>query len=1606
MDASQRLSGSGSESGGNGRDSAVRGDARPSTGVAVMPPARQGLYDPANEHDACGLGFVAHIKGKKSHAIIAQGLRILENLSHRGATGADPLQGDGAGILIQMPDAFLRRACGKLGITLPAIGQYGVGMAFLPQEPASRMACEQEIERAIAAEGQVLLGWRDVPTNNEGLSERTKEVEPVIRQVFVARGSRDMDQAALERKLYVIRKRSGHAIQALALRHGKEFYVPSFSTRTLCYKGMLLAHQVGSFYADLADPTMVSALAMVHQRFSTNTFPTWDLAHPFRFVCHNGEINTLRGNFNWIRAREGAIASAVLGEDLPKLFPLIYEGQSDSASFDNALELLVMAGYPLAHAMMMMIPEAWAGNPLMDEDRRAFYEYHAALMEPWDGPAAMAFTDGRQIGATLDRNGLRPARYVVTDDDMIVMASEVGVLDIPEKKIVRKWRLQPGKMLLVDLERGRIVDDDELKRTLATAKPYREWIGRCRLSLEAMPEPAPAIPPEVAVLDRQQAFGWTQEDVKVILAPMAANGEEAIGSMGNDAALPVLSNRPKILYAYFKQLFAQVTNPPIDPIREELVMSLVTFIGPRPNLLAVDYEAGVTEPPMRLEAEQPILTADAMEKIRHVELFSGGAFRAEELDICYPAAWGANGMEAALASLAAHAVDAIRQGRNILILSDRNVGPDRLPIPALLATAAVHEHLVKKGLRTSAGLVVETGSAREVHHFALLAGYGAEAIHPYLALETLADPASLPDGVEPKEAPKKFIKAVCKGLYKVMSKMGISTYQSYCGAQIFEAVGLQKAFVDKYFTGTASNVEGIGLFEVAEEAARLHAQAFGSDPLLDGALDAGGEYHYRVRGEEHMWTPDSIAKLQHASRTGSYATYREYAALINEQGSKLKTLRGLFELRAGARQPVPLDEVEPASSIVRRFATGAMSLGSISTEAHTTLAVAMNRIGGKSNTGEGGEDEMRYRAEMRAGASSIADGSTLAGVIGRDRIERDMPLKAGDSLRSKIKQVASGRFGVTAEYLASADQIQIKMAQGAKPGEGGQLPGHKVSDYIAKLRYSVPGVGLISPPPHHDIYSIEDLAQLIHDLKNANARASISVKLVSEIGVGTVAAGVAKAKADHVTISGHDGGTGASPVSSIKHAGTPWELGLAETQQTLVLNRLRGRIVVQVDGQMKTGRDVVFGALLGADEFGFATAPLVATGCIMMRKCHLNTCPVGVATQDPVLRRKFAGQPEHVVNYFFFVAEEVRELMAKLGFRRFEEMIGRADLIDMKKGVEHWKAKGLDFSRIFHQPAMPASVARHQCESQDHGLERALDHRLVGEAAPALDRRAPVRFSHPIRNANRSVGAMLSGEIARRYGHEGLPDDTIHVNFDGVAGQSFGAFLARGVTFELKGGTNDYVGKGLSGGRIVVYPDPACPAKPEENIVVGNTVMYGAIAGEAYYRGVAGERFCVRNSGATAVVEGTGDHGCEYMTGGTVVVLGRTGRNFAAGMSGGIAYVYDADGTFARRCNTAMVALERVLPEAEQAREERELAQAGKARARHAGRSDEAQLRELVERHLRFTGSSVALAMLDDWDVARSRFVKVLPAEYRRALTEMAAKAALAPASAKQREAA
>ncbi|AMP12800.1 glutamate synthase-related protein [Collimonas pratensis] len=1556
----------------------------------------QGLYDPANEHDACGVGFIAHIKGNKSHSVIEQGLLILKNLDHRGAVGADKLMGDGAGILIQVPDQFYREEMAKLGVTLPPPGEFGVGMVFLPKENASRIACEQEIERAVLAEGQVVLGWRDVPVDIEmPMSPTVRDKEPVIRQIFIGRGPDIMVTDALERKLYVIRKSSGHAIQALNLLHGKEFFVPSMSARTVVYKGLLLADQVGVYYKDLQDARCLSALALVHQRFSTNTFPEWPLAHPYRLLAHNGEINTVKGNFNWMRAREGVMKSHVLGDDLKKLFPLIYEGQSDTACFDNALELLLMAGYPIAQAMMMMIPEAWENHTTMDDNRRAFYEYHAAMMEPWDGPAAMAFTDGRHIGGTLDRNGLRPARYIVTDDDFVVMASESGVLPIPESKIIQKWRLQPGKMFLIDLDAGRIIDDKELKDTFANAKPYKQWIESVRVKLDELKAEPSESGSTIPLLDRQQLFGYTQEDIKFLMSPMAAAAEEAIGSMGNDSPLAVMSNKNKTLYHYFKQLFAQVTNPPIDPIREAMVMSLVSFIGPKPNML----DTNNINPPMRLEVSQPILNYDDIAKLRNISAHTGGKFKSHELNICYPVAWGKEGIEARLASLCAKAVDAVKSGHNILIVSDRKVDAEQVAIPALLATSAIHQHLVSKGLRTSTGLVVETGSARETHHFALLAGYGAEAIHPYLAMDTLTELAhGLPGALSPEKAIYNFQKAVGKGLLKVMSKMGISTYMSYCGAQIFEAIGLNKAMTQKYFKGTASNVEGIGVFEVAEEALRLHRAAFSDDPVLANALDAGGEYAFRIRGEEHMWTPDAIAKLQHSTRSNNFNSYKEYAQLINDQSKRHMTLRGLFEFKIDPSKAIPLDEVEPAKEIVKRFATGAMSLGSISTEAHATLAVAMNRIGGKSNTGEGGEDENRYRQELKG--IPIKQGETLASVIGKDRIEVDIPLQAGDSLRSRIKQVASGRFGVTAEYLISADQIQIKMAQGAKPGEGGQLPGHKVSEYIAKLRFSVPGVGLISPPPHHDIYSIEDLAQLIHDLKNVNPRASISVKLVSEVGVGTVAAGVAKAKSDHVVIAGHDGGTGASPLSSIKHAGSPWELGLAETQQTLVLNGLRNRIRVQADGQMKTGRDVVIGALLGADEFGFATAPLVVEGCIMMRKCHLNTCPVGVATQDPVLRAKFSGKPEHVVNFFFFIAEEVRQIMAQLGLRDFNELIGRADLLDKSRALTHWKAQGLDFSRIFYQPALPEGGVYYHTEEQDHGLAKALDHKLIAQAKAALDKGERVSFISPIRNLNRTVGAMLSGEVAKKYGHEGLPDDTIHIQLQGTAGQSAGAFLAHGVTLDLVGEGNDYVGKGLSGGRIIVRPNTEFRGRAVDNIIAGNTVLYGAIAGEAFLNGVAGERFAVRNSGAIAVVEGTGDHGCEYMTGGTVVVLGETGRNFGAGMSGGLAYVYDPDGTFAAQCNMAMVTLESVLSQGEQ---EATIDKAIWHSTTRGGevQADEAILKGLIERHFKYTGSTRARNLLDNWVVSRSKFVKVFPTEYKRALGELNAVASAAPAKEK-----
>ena len=1400
--------------------------------------------------------------------------------------------------------------------------------------------------------------------------------------MFIGRGNDVIVQDALERKLYVIRKTASANIQRLKLKHSKEYYVPSMSSRTVVYKGLLLADQVGTYYLDLQDKRCVSALGLVHQRFSTNTFPEWPLAHPYRYVAHNGEINTVKGNYNWMKAREGVMSSPVLGADLQKLYPISFPGQSDTATFDNCLELLTMAGYPISQAVMMMIPEPWEQHATMDPRRRAFYEYHAAMLEPWDGPASIVFTDGRQIGATLDRNGLRPSRYCVTDDDLVIMGSESGVLPVPEQKIVRKWRLQPGKMFLIDLEQGRMIDDEEVKATLANSKPYKQWIENLRIKLDDVVgggEPASASESVVSLLDRQQAFGFTQEDLKFLIAPMATAGEEAIGSMGNDSPLAVLSDKNKPLYNYFKQLFAQVTNPPIDPIREAIVMSLVSFVGPKPNLLDINQ----VNPPMRLEVSQPVLDFADMAKLRDIEKHTQGKFRSYTLDITYPLAWGHEGVEAKLASLCAEAVDAIKGGKNILIISDRGVSATQVAIPALLALSAVHQHLVIEGLRTTAGLVVETGTAREVHHFGVLAGYGAEAVHPYLAMETLASiHKDLAGDLSADKAIYNYVKAVGKGLSKIMSKMGVSTYMSYCGAQLFEAIGLSSDTVAKYFTGTPSRVEGIGVFEIAEEAIRMHKAAFSDDPVLATMLDAGGEYAWRARGEEHMWSPDAIAKLQHSTRSNNWNTYKEYAQLINDQSRRHMTLRGLFEFKIDPAKAIPVEEVESAKEIVKRFATGAMSLGSISTEAHATLAVAMNRIGGKSNTGEGGEDPARYRNELKG--IPIKQGQTMADIIGHDVVEVDIPLNPNDSLRSRIKQVASGRFGVTAEYLNSADQIQIKMAQGAKPGEGGQLPGGKVSDYIGRLRHSVPGVGLISPPPHHDIYSIEDLAQLIHDLKNVAPHSSISVKLVSEIGVGTIAAGVAKCKSDHVVIAGHDGGTGASPWSSIKHAGSPWEIGLAETQQTLVLNRLRSRIRVQADGQMKTGRDVVIAALLGADEMGFATAPLVVEGCIMMRKCHLNTCPVGVATQDPALRKKFSGKPEHVVNYFFFIAEEARQIMAQLGIRTFDELIGRADLLDMRRGIEHWKASGLDFSRLFALPNVPADVPRYQIESQEHGLERALDNVLIAKSRAAIDKGERVQFMEVARNVNRSVGAMLSGAVTKVH-PEGLPDDTIRIQLEGTGGQSFGAFLTRGITLYLIGDANDYTGKGLSGGRVVVRPSIDFRGEAIRNTIVGNTVMYGATSGEAFFSGVGGERFAVRLSGATTVVEGTGDHGCEYMTGGTVAVLGATGRNFAAGMSGGIAYVYNEDGQFAKRCNTAMVSMEKVLTTAEQKA-------SMDASLWHRGQSDEAQLKKLLEDHNRWTGSKRARELLDNWDSARLKFVKVFPLEYKRALGEIHAR--------------
>jgi glutamate synthase (NADPH/NADH) large chain len=1528
-----------------------------------------GLFDPALEKDSCGVGFIADIKGRKSHKIVDDALTILVNLEHRGAVGADPRAGDGAGILVQLPHKFLAKKAAELGIKLPPPGHYAVGALFMPHEAEWRAQIMATYAEIAAQEGMEILGWRDVPTDNSTLGESVKPTEPVHKQVFLARGPKIKSEDEFERRLYILRKTISGILYRRRDRRMWNYYPVSVSCRTLIYKGMFLADQLGTYYPDLHDPDFESALALVHQRFSTNTFPAWSLAHPYRMIAHNGEINTLRGNNNWMAARQASVSSPKYGDDIDKLWPVSYEGQSDTACFDNALEFLVLGGYSLAHAMMMMIPEAWAGNALMNEERRAFYEYNAALMEPWDGPAAIAFTNGRQIGATLDRNGLRPARYVVTRDDRIIMASEVGVLAIPEEDIVTKWRLQPGKMLLVDLEEGRLIPDEELKSKLARSHPYKGWLERTQIVLEDLPPASEAAPiSNLSLLHRQQVFGYTQEDLKILMTPMATTGEEAVGSMGNDTPISALSDRPKVLFTYFKQNFAQVTNPPIDPIREELVMSLVSIIGPRPNLF--DLEG--TSKKKRLEVHQPILTNANLEKIRSISTI-GDHFKSRTIDTTWPAETGAAGMAEAIEELCGRAEIAVRDGDNIIILSDRRAGADRIPIPSLLACAAVHHHLIRAGLRTSVGIVVESAEPREVHHFCCLAGYGAEAINPYLAFETItAMKNELPQKLDEKEIIKRYIKSIDKGLLKVMSKMGISTYQSYCGAQIFDAIGLKSDFVAKYFTGTATQIEGVGLAEIAQEAVDHHRDAFSDSPIYRSMLDVGGEYAFRVRGEDHVWNATTVSALQHAVRGNSYDKYRQFAGIINDQSTKLLTIRGLFRIKSAAedgRKPVPIEEVEPAKDIVRRFSTGAMSFGSISREAHTTLAIAMNRIGGKSNTGEGGEESDRFK-----------------------------PLPNGDSMRSAIKQVASGRFGVTAEYLVNSDMMQIKIAQGAKPGEGGQLPGYKVDKVIAKVRHSTPGVGLISPPPHHDIYSIEDLAQLIFDLKNVNPEGDVSVKLVSEVGVGTVAAGVSKARSDHVTIAGYEGGTGAAPLTSVKHAGSPWEIGLAETHQTLVANRLRGRIAVQVDGGIRTGRDVVVGALLGADEFGFATAPLIAAGCIMMRKCHLNTCPVGVATQDPVLRKRFTGQPEHIINYFFFVAEEVRELMAELGYRTFNEMIGQMQMFDQQKLIAQGKASGLDLSKLFVKPDMPKDVATYNREQQDHKIHDILDHKLIAQSKDAIERGVPVQLSFPIRNVNRTVGAMLSGEIAKRYGHDGLPADTIVTRFTGTAGQSFGAFLAHGVTFELEGDANDYVGKSLSGGRIVVRPPAQSGIVPEQSIIVGNTVLYGAVEGECYFRGVAGERFAVRNSGAVAVIEGAGDHCCEYMTGGVVIVLGPTGRNFAAGMSGGVAYVLDGDATFASRCNMAMVELE-PMPGEEDINsrifhQSRDLEAHGMVDINaDMSRFDAHRLHHFISRHARFTGSEIAAKILAEWKTWYPKFHKVMPVEYRRALNEMKAAA-------------
>ncbi|HUY87429.1 MAG TPA: glutamate synthase large subunit [Pirellulales bacterium] len=1543
-------------------------------------PARDGLYDPANEHDACGVGFVVQMRGEKSHAIVRSGLEILVNLTHRGACGCDPLTGDGAGILTQIPHEFFQAAARECGFELPAPGDYAVGAVFLPPNFAEGEFCRQEFERLIAAEGQKLLGWRNVPIDNEHIGETAREVEPHIRQAFIARG-KDTPRELFEWKLYVIRKQLEGVVANSGLVQRKYCYVPSLSSRIIIYKGLMLADQVERFYGDLADERFVSALALVHQRYSTNTFPTWDLAQPFRYLAHNGEINTLRGNVNWMHARRSMLASKKYGADLRKILPICTPGASDSANFDNVLEMLVVTGRSLPQAMSMLIPEPWAGHESMSDERKAYYEYQACLMEPWDGPASMAFTDGTVIGAVLDRNGLRPSRYWVTKSGLVVMASEAGVLDIPPGEIESKGRLRPGRMFLVDTSQGRIIDDEEIKRGFASQHPYRKWLNENQVTLASLPlplgegrgegEPSVMQPsPSLSQRERsqtslplplgegrgegasangqlnggspqksngglrrlQRAFGYTLEDLRIILAPMAADGYEPIGSMGNDAPLAVLSDRPQLLYNYFKQLFAQVTNPPLDAIREEIVTSLITTVGSEGNLLEETPEQC-----RLLRLEQPILTNAELAKIKSLDQ---PGLKARTLSTLFPRAEGPQGMERRLQALREEASQAMTDGVTLLILSDRGVHADMAPIPALLATSGVHHHLIREETRTHCGLIVETGDAREVQHFALLTGYGAGAVNPYLAFDTLHQMQAdgyLPADYSAEKLEKNYIKAIGKGLLKVMSKMGISTQQSYRGAQIFEAIGLNSGFVEEYFTWTASRIEGVGIETIADESLRWHELAFPrADVPRNLELDVGGQYQWRRKGEAHLFNPEVVAKLQHATRINSASDFKKYCELIDKQERQLLTLRGLLDFKPA--QAIPLDEVESAKNIVKRFATGAMSYGSISKEAHETLAIAMNRIGGKSNTGEGGEDPARYTADPN-----------------------------GDRRNSAIKQVASGRFGVTSEYLVNAEELQIKMAQGAKPGEGGQLPGHKVDKEIARIRHSTPGVGLISPPPHHDIYSIEDLAQLIHDLKNANRHARVSVKLVAEVGVGTVAAGVSKGKSDVVLISGHDGGTGASPYTSIKHAGVPWELGLAETHQVLVKNNLRSRIIVQTDGQLRTPRDIAIACMFGAEEWGIATAALVTLGCIMMRKCHLNTCPVGVATQDVELRKKFAGKPEYVVNYFFLIAEGLREIMASLGFRTVDEMVGRVDRLETRQAIAHWKARGLDFSALLKKPAARPGVKTYHCEEQDHGIENSLDvTTLLSKCEPALERREPVKLDLPIRNVNRTVGTILSSEITRRYGRDGLPEDTIQLDFRGTAGQSLLAFGAPGVTVRVEGDVNDYCGKGLSGGKVIVYPPRESAFKAEENIIAGNVVLYGATRGEVYLRGIAGERFCVRNSGAKAVVEGVGDHGCEYMTGGEAVILGETGRNFAAGMSGGVAYVLDEHGRFAKRVNMEMVDLEDLSnPDNQQA------------------------VLELVRKHVAYTDSPRGRYVLDNWPQIISKFVKVMPRDYKRALAEL-----------------